>query len=234
MRYSRIVAAEGDLTAEVLRTATAANLAVPPTWTGELSSALSADGFRFELPEVVMKRETGREQGKLRFAALLFLASLTLAAYALTEKADFNALEARRVADAKRNATRSGRIMKEAEASAQDAITVNSALERAFKPAQRASDIAILAGNRLPTGAWLTGVTYERGKAATFRGTAKTSEDVAKYLDLLRKEKRLRGVELVFATDSAIEKTPVVQFSVSAFPVGNVPLTEEPVSGAKR
>ena len=66
----------------------------------------------------------------------------------------------------------------------------------------------------------------ERGKHIQIRGTAKTSETVAEYIRALQAEPRFRDVRLVFANNAAIETNQVVQFSVSAFPVGNLPLIE--------
>ena len=46
------------------------------------------------------------------------------------------------------------------------------------------------------------------------------------YNKELTKQKRLRDVRLLFANSGDIDGSPVVQFSVSAFPVGNLPIVE--------
>lgn len=234
LRYSRVVPVGSDLQAEAVRTATAANVPVPPIHqVAGGAEAIAEDGFRFELPEVVATREANRARSKILFSGILFLASLTIAFLIWSDRDDYLKIENARIADAKRKTTREKRILKEIETTANASAAVNNALERAFKPAQRASEVATLAGNRLPTGAWLTGIVYERGKASSFRGTARNSDDVATYLNRLRGERRLRNVELLFATDAAIGKVPIVQFSVSAFPVGNVPLIDADTGGRR-
>ncbi len=84
-----------------------------------------------------------------------------------------------------------------------------------------------LVANQAPADLWLTGVTAERGKSVLVRGTATRSEAVAVFLDRLAKTGRLRDVRLVFSSNAVIDQAPVVQFSISAFPVGNLPLVEK-------
>jgi Tfp pilus assembly protein PilN len=84
----------------------------------------------------------------------------------------------------------------------------------------------LLSSNRIPEGAWLNGFSLERGKLLQVRGTSKSSETVSEYMRNLQAEPRLRDVRLVSANNAAIETNQVVQFSVSAFPVGNLPLIE--------
>ncbi len=106
-------------------------------------------------------------------------------------------------------------------------------LERAFTPAQRTSDLAYLVPSLLPKDAWLTNLSHERGKPLTVRGTARTSDAVANYVKSLGTQSRLRDVRLSFANVAEIETKPVVNFALTAFPVGNVPL-EEPKRTARR
>jgi hypothetical protein len=74
---------------------------------------------------------------------------------------------------------------------------------------------------------WLTGFTAERGKPFTARGIAKTGDGVVQYLQALTLEQRLRDVKLVASANNAkIDETPVVQFSISAFPIGNLTLAD--------
>ena len=101
-----------------------------------------------------------------------------------------------------------------------------SLFERAFTPAQRASDVVYLLASRLPPDAWLTNVTFDRGKPLQIRGTAKTSAAVIAYVRALGTERRLRDVRLSFANVGEIETKPIVNFALTAFPVGNIPLEE--------
>jgi len=58
------------------------------------------------------------------------------------------------------------------------------------------------------------------------RGSARNSADVKQFLNNLEQQSRLRDVKLAFANTGKIEDTPVVQFSITAFPVGNLPLAQ--------
>lgn len=100
-------------------------------------------------------------------------------------------------------------------------------LRQAFEPAQRTSDILTIIGNAAPAGVWLTGITFERGKQVQIRGNAKTNQQVAAYVDALSAESRLRGVTLVFSNNGKIDDAPVLQFSITAMPVGNLPVIEK-------
>jgi Tfp pilus assembly protein PilN len=99
-------------------------------------------------------------------------------------------------------------------------------LKRAFEPAQSASDVIRVVTSEVPSGVWLTGLSLERGRELQMRGTAKNSSGVSEFVRRLTAQKRLRDVKLVFANNGEIDKTKIVQFSVSAFPVGNLPLVE--------
>lgn len=99
-------------------------------------------------------------------------------------------------------------------------------LRLGFEPAQKTSDITKVASMLVPKGAWLTGLTLERGKLLQLRGSAKSSEAVAQYVGELTKQSRFRDVRLVFANAGEIEGQKIVQFSITAFPVGNLPLLE--------
>jgi hypothetical protein len=108
-----------------------------------------------------------------------------------------------------------------------------SILARAFSPAQKLSDVVTLAAIKVPKGIWLTGVSVERGKDLQIRGISKTSQLVTTYVDALAAESRFRNVRLVFANDSTIDEEKVTQFSISAFPVGNLPLLDPGKKGGK-
>jgi hypothetical protein len=108
-----------------------------------------------------------------------------------------------------------------------------SNINLAFSTGQRFSDVATVVSNSVPPGVWLTGISLERGKRLVLRGTAKTNELVEQYartlntLDANSPQQRLRDVKLEFTNPGSIEQVPVVQFSISAFPVGNVPLYDQ-------
>jgi len=103
----------------------------------------------------------------------------------------------------------------------------NAALTTAFQPAQPLSDIAGVITDSLPSGAWLTGLTVERGKPVDIRGASKTSDDVGRFVDALSGNPRFRDVKLVFANSAMIGKAPVIQFNVTATGVGNLPMPSD-------
>ena len=104
-------------------------------------------------------------------------------------------------------------------------------LKRGFSPGQKLGDIVAMANNELPKNAWLTNIGVTRGQNLVLRGTAMTGDDVADYVNSLSKEPRLRDVKLIFANNTLIESTPVVLFSISAFPVANLPLVDKTTKG---
>ena len=105
-------------------------------------------------------------------------------------------------------------------------------LKLAFMPPQRMSDVTKVATSLIPKGVWLTALNLERGKLLQLRGSAKNSEAVAEYIGALTKagestkQNRFRDVRLVFANAGEIEGEKVVQFNITAFPVGNLPVVE--------
>ena len=113
-------------------------------------------------------------------------------------------------------------------------VAVQNTLRRAFQPAQPLSDISAVVDDSLPPGAWLTGLTVERGKPLDLRGTAKTAGDVTRLVNALSASPRFRDVRLVFANSALIGKVPVIQFNVSAVCVGNLPMPAPVTPGRRR
>lgn len=107
-------------------------------------------------------------------------------------------------------------------------------VSNAFTPVQYASDVATAVSSLAGEGLWLTGVSFERGRPMTIRGTAKTNDQVASYVDTLTAQSRFRDVTLAFSNNAEIESTPVVQFSINAHVVGNFPLAEIKPATANR
>lgn len=245
LRYSRVAGSVIDLTAEVCRTFTIANMecadiiaagdvAVPHADLHSATTSMDAMvnagdrlGLNIELPETIATRILNTRKQRLRFAGLLAASAAMLALYAFSE---YEAAAAKVQTEQSKAAGRLRKLkslQKQAEADALKSAKLQATLEVAFKPAQSFGDLVTVVSNRTPAGVWLTGVNIERGKPLTVRGTARTSGAVAEYLRLLGSEPRVRDVKLVFANNSTIEKVPVVQFSISAFPVGNLPLAEQ-------
>lgn len=189
--------------------------------------------MNLELPEEVAARQKASRASKQRLALLFLVASLGIGAYVFL---DYQEAMAKFRSVSASNEKRI-RILKEN----QDQLTSNlttwatlqKSLDRAYRPAQRFSDVMTILSNRTPQGVWLTGMTVERGKEFSVRGTATSNEAMNAYLDSLSGEQRFRNVRLVFSNNAEIEQTGVVQFSLAGFPTGNLPLFDT-VKGRKR
>jgi Tfp pilus assembly protein PilN len=186
--------------------------------------------INIELPEAVAQRQRQKERARMRMAGILWAAAIILGIFVYFERSDA-AAEARRRqtrADTELRQTRS--TLAVAQGRVREAEALQATLDRAFQPAQRMTDVVVALGNYAPAGAWLTGLTAERGKPVSVRGIARQNEAVSQYLQFLSAEPRFRDVRLVFANNTTIEETAVVQFSVTGHAVGNLPLIEPRVT----
>lgn len=221
----------------------AGGLSLPGAQTVEESTlqALAMGSERIDIalesPEAAAARRRTLESTRSRLAALLVGAVVVMAGLVYMDYSD--AASKASASDGKfRTALRTVETgQKAADARLVKASTLAKALERAFDPAQPYSDVVTLLASRAPKGVWLNGISIERGKPLLVRGTALGNGGVSAYLDALRLaagneedgsavHQRFRDVKLVVANNSTIETTAVVQFSVSAHSVGNVPLVE--------
>lgn len=246
LRYTRTAPAGASPAHEVQRTLAAAGVGPLPVVASaavELASdrrmaapTLAALGdappFSLELSEERVRRVRDRVATRTRFGALLCAAAALLVVLVWVDRDDAQKVIRRGEGTWARQLGQLRSIRKAEQAKAAAAVKVRTTLDRAFDTAQPLGDIATVVGDALPAGAWLTGLNVERGKPLQIRGTAARSGDVAAFVDALAASKRLRDVRLVFANGSRIDQTPVVQFSVTAVAVGNLPLPEP--SRAKR
>lgn len=97
-------------------------------------------------------------------------------------------------------------------------------IARTYTPPQAPSDVLITLSEATTPELWLTGVTFERGRALQIRGTATSQAAVSTFVQTLASNPRFRDVTLMFANDGKIDETPVVLFSVQAHVMGNVPV----------
>jgi hypothetical protein len=256
LRYSRITPFPGDpglIDSEISRSFAAVGLACAPTIaaggiqypeaetmsampTIEALTTTSLDrlGVNLETQEVRAKRASAAQTNRTRLAVLLCAGSLLLAFLAYDGYAQ--GAEALRISNGKW-AMQLGKLRKDRQALESEVSKLQAtdgSLQRAFAPAQKPAEILTVVSNHVPKGVWLGGITFDRGKTMYIRGTSTTSEGVAEYLNALTTEPRLREVKLVFANNGDIEKTPVVQFSIQAFPVGNLPLIDAKKKGPKK
>jgi hypothetical protein len=187
-----------------------------------------------ETAEQALARQHVGQSQRLRVALVVFGAGLILLVFQYLQYSEAATLANLGQGKWQRDINRL-RTLRTAELDKGTALaSLATTLNRSFKPAQTFSDVFTLASNAAPTGVWLTGMSLERGKVLTIRGVSMKGEAVVGYQTALVNEPRFRDVKLVFATNTLIENNPVVQFSISAFPVGNLPLTESTKKGAKR
>ena len=238
VRFSRVAPGGNEPLAEAERTLAAAGVGdLPLVSAGSvaLPGARPASGtalgllheaphFGFELAEDRVREAARRAATRTRLAALMMLSALLLVALVWADRGDARAVVRRGEGAWARQLgkLRSTRTMETAKA--QKAVAIQTALDRAFAPAQPLSDMMWVVGDHLPAGAWLTGLSIERGKPLQIRGTARTADDVARFVGALGANPRFRDVRLVFANNAKIEETPVVQFNVTAVGVGNLPM----------
>lgn len=187
---------------------------------------VETNGFNLQLPEERAK-QAGEKERKIRTLAgfscgvALALCALSYSMYLTKSEAErkTKALAGKQLRDAKR-------VQSLEESQSQEARSKLEVLERSFKPAQKLGDVITVASNLLPEKVWLTGFMVDRGRTLQIRGYAQSTEALAQYEKALADEPRFRDVQLVTANNAQINKEPVVQFTLTAFPVGNLPLVE--------
>lgn len=183
--------------------------------------------INLEPPDLVAKRELARVKRFRRVAIWLWVAVIMLAAVLfdqrVTQQQAVTAGEKKwtRILSKKREEKRV------AEAKLKELRKVETVLNLGFEPRQRLVDVVSIVTKLTPEGLWVTGMTAERGKPATLRGTALNGEAVTKYLEQLSANPRFRDVKLIFANNGQIEKTAVVQFSMTFHVIGNFSLDSE-------
>ncbi|AIE87571.1 PilN domain-containing protein [Fimbriimonas ginsengisoli] len=246
LRQSRVVPSSAAVEAEVCRTYSVAGipcgeivaadgvvLKAPDLDTNDSPLAALIDGYvhglglNLELPEAIdLRLKQGRDKHR-RTAFVLAAAALATLIFVANDRISAGSKVDAEIGKAQKDASDAKTKLKQREKELDVATKNEDTVNRAFQPAQRLGDVAVLMANRVPQGIWLNGFTAERGKPVTARGVAKTSEAVGTYMQRLSAEPRLRDVKLVgFSSSGQIEGIPVVQFSVSAFPVGNLTLAD--------
>ena len=234
VRLSRMAPEDANLAMEAQRTLMAAGTGPLETVRGNTLEALHlAPAFSFALNEDRAKEDSKQLAAKNRLSLLLLVSSLLLAGFIWITRTEAQA-EVNESNAKWESKLKTWRVIREAEqAKANRATTVRRNLERAFSPAQPLTDIAQAASNALPAGTWLIGVNTERGRLLQLRGTAKTGEQVAQFVNALSASPRFRDVKLVFANGGKIDKIPVVQFNIAATAVGNLPMPAPEKAGKK-
>lgn len=240
LRYSRVtsIGETSSPEAEVKRTFMAAGLnpsqvvapegLVPYSVQGPVSTlgalAESDLAIHIETNETIQARIRKREQSRIRFSVLMALAAGLLATLVYLDRSDAQAAIAKVDAQNNTKLNKLRSIRTAAQTKSAELAKIQRTLEQGFKPAQKLSDVLAVVTNAAPEGVWLTGFTLERGKPMTTRGSATDSDKLADLLQNLGNEPRFRDVKLLFANNSTIGDKSVVEFSLTAFPIGNLPL----------
>ncbi|MES2463913.1 MAG: PilN domain-containing protein [Armatimonadota bacterium] len=247
VRFSRMAAGDSDPEVEARRMMAAADSGILPvvaagglTLPGATTVPETALGLLAEAPPFTFERSEDRARvaqkriaARTRFGVLMMAAALLLAALVWVERMDAQAVVTRAGGTWARELSKMRSIRDTEITKAQRAAAIESSVKSAFQPAQPLSDLTAVIADSLPPSVWLTGLTVERGKPIQVRGTATQSNDVAALVDRLGASSRFREVRLVFANSARIEQTPVIQFSITAVAVGNLPMPA-PVKAARR
>lgn len=188
-------------------------------------TALDRLKLRIELPEAVAARAAAANRRSVRSALGAVVVAALLAGVVGMDWSDAvsavnktKSQSASRLQKVKTASTKAGTELSRT-------VAMKDALDLAFSPAQKISDVLAVTTTSVPTGTWLKTLTVERGKPISLRGTAKEENLVA---DLVRKldqnpEKRFRDVQITNASNTLVNKVPVTEFVLTAFPVGNLP-----------
>jgi Tfp pilus assembly protein PilN len=187
-----------------------------------------------ELPEKVAKRSADKLRSRKSLTLVVWLAIALLGVVIYLDRDDRASKVAafdKRVASTMKQLTEESKLSMARSKTLSD---VDAVLTQALSPKQPLGDVAVVLSNLTPKNVWLTGISIERGKLASIRGTAMDSQAVSAYLDSLANQSRFRDVKLVFANNGLIEQTNVVNFSISLHVVGNFPTAEPKKGGARR
>ncbi|MER3496080.1 MAG: hypothetical protein C4320_04310, partial [Armatimonadota bacterium] len=159
---------------------------------------------------------------QVRRGALILISALLLAGYVAKVRLDAAADVDAKTKKANAQVRRFETTLNLYAAQNQKLAPQGAVLARAFQPAQRVSDVTVLVSSVVPPGIWLTNFSVDRGKPLQIRGTATSSAAVSTYLRNLAGQNRFRDVRLLFANTAEVENKPVINFSITAFPIGNV------------
>ncbi len=188
---------------------------------------IERDLFTFELTEESAARVLRRNIWVTARAVIAATAAVAAGAYAYyarfystgTSKAE--SIQAQKALDKAKSAKATE------DARNEKALESRDILDMAFKPSQTYSDVITVLSAKASKNSWFTGATLQRGRPILIRGTATNGKDVANYVQLLAINPRFRAVKLVSASKSVYGKVPVVQFVVSGYAMGLLPLPDK-------
>lgn len=176
--------------------------------------------------EVIAARKKALYERRMLWSGMSLIVAFAFAARVFLDfQSDASVVKAQ-TARYSANLKRDQAIRKENETKTNTLTAVEKQLKIAFEPAQSLTDMVTVLTNKAPEGIWLTGMTVERGKQLSVRGTGRNGDLVNTYWKNLSAEPRFRDVRLVFANNGTIDTQQVVQFSITLFPNGNVPIVD--------
>ena len=247
LRYSRWTSATRDVPAEVRRTFAAAGIEQLPvlaaggsslpadhhssksTLVGLAQIDLAKPPLNIELGETRALRAAKANAATMRSAAAVLVAGIAIAVFFGFDR--YDAIKKTKVAVDSQAvvATKAKQIADKAKSDVAAQTAELAVVNRGFQPAQRFWEVLAIITQKAPIGVWLTGVSMERGKPFVIRGTAMTNGLISAYSqELAGREDRFRNVKLLYSTNTSIENRPVVLFSITGFPTGNLPLVDPP------
>jgi len=251
LRYSRWTAATRDVPGEVRRTFAAAAIepvpilatggsTIPAEYTKSESTLLSLTHIdlakpplNIELAEVRESRTNQAKANAIRASALVLVAGLASAIFFGVDRYGEIKDVKDKVAKQQKALAGDKQYEDKVKVKGSSALAEFNTVSRGFAPAQRFWEVLAVITHDVPDGVWLTGISMERGKPFTIRGTALNSDLTAVYSKRLTVEDRFRDVKLQYSNDAAIDNRPVVEFSIVGFPIGNLPLVDAPNSSSK-
>lgn len=200
-----------------------------PLRASTLEALAGFDGslFALELPEARARRAAQAAASKRRFATLVWLAAAVLGTLAWLDRDEAASAARDRSAKYSAQIERLDNVERMVQEVRGRAEQVGALARAAQRPAQTPSDVLRYVAGSTPPKAWQTGLTFERGKPLQVRGMALDRDSVSAFADNLSASDRFRDVTIVYANEAEVEKQTVVQFSMTAHVVGNLPLIEK-------
>ena len=197
----------------------------------EAMASHTASDLDIELPEHTARIVKRKASARLVVAAVLWLAALSAAGLSWMDRSDAAAAVAKVNSEKAKESREATNALDSARSGLKSALATQDSLKLAFAPAQPVYDVLTIVSNSVPAReAWLTGLTYERGKDIQIRGVAVPGDAVSQFTAGLALDDRFTEVKLAYASNAKIEDTAVVQFSVTAHVVGNLPLMKKKTS----
>ena len=180
--------------------------------------------FSLELPEVGTARRKRTDNAAMRRALVASIAAVALGSYESNVRTVARAAASKQIALNGRKISSARHEQQRALQEETDAMAQNELVRIAFHPAQNFSDVVTALGASNPHKTWFNGLTLERGRPLIARGVASTGKELADYIEDITVGDRFRSLRVLSATNGAIGKKSVVQFSITGWIVGNLPL----------